>query len=303
MNQTVNNLRLFLCSFSGEDDYIIRLCRGRIQVSYAAIGFFIILIFIGCLFSAYSFMDSLFHGSIWISIPVGIFWALLIANLYLLLIYTVSPTLLPAQKEKASRRKIAAKSDRDSKIAFGIAMVFRIGLISFLAVVIAQPLNVFFLSHFSEKSLNDYKTEYRINMLVTSDSSLIKKEIQEQRDFYHEVSIKATEIDSIRCISYASLLNDKVLNDYNFLFQTSSSLNSLKKLKQLKQTKVNIRKTDSIRQFLSTLVDDAIQNDINFKNEIIHPQFINKDLEVSFEKYNAGISTAIKSKLDNYYSI
>jgi nitric oxide reductase large subunit len=106
MNKAINRLRLFFCTFSGEDDYIIRECKPRIQISFALIGLFVMIVFAGCWVSASSFMSELFEGSgKWLSIPIGILWALLVANMYLLLLYTVSPTLLPVAKKEIRKGK------------------------------------------------------------------------------------------------------------------------------------------------------------------------------------------------------
>ena len=101
MNKALNTLRLFFCFFSGEDDYIIRRCSAKTQIFFAAVGALVIAIFIACWFSASHFISQLFEDSNkWISLPIGIFWALLVANLYLLLLYTVAPTTLPTSKYK-----------------------------------------------------------------------------------------------------------------------------------------------------------------------------------------------------------
>ena len=113
MNKAINRLRLFFCTFSGEDDYIIRECKPRIQISFALIGLFVMIVFAGCWVSASSFMSELFEGSgKWLSIPIGILWALLVANMYLLLLYTVSPTLLPVARKKSGKGKKRKTSRR-----------------------------------------------------------------------------------------------------------------------------------------------------------------------------------------------
>ncbi len=106
MNRAINRLRLFFCTFSGEDDYIVRECRPGIQVSFALIGFFVLIVFAGCWISASAFIKDLFEGSSkWFSIPVGILWAMLVTNLYLLLLYTVSPTWWPTARMKWIQEK------------------------------------------------------------------------------------------------------------------------------------------------------------------------------------------------------
>ena len=105
MNQAIHRLRLFFCFFSGEDDFIIRKCNARIQISFAFIGLFVIIIFAGCWISASLFMSHIFDGTRWVSVPTGIIWALLVVNLYLLLLYTISPALLPVAIKRKTINK------------------------------------------------------------------------------------------------------------------------------------------------------------------------------------------------------
>jgi hypothetical protein len=148
MNQAIHRLRLFLCFFSGEDDFIIRKCNSRIQISFALIGIFVIMVFAGCWISASLFISHIFEGSRWISIPIGIIWALLVTNLYLLLLYTISPALLPVAVKKKTivngkQKKIILEKYPKQKSPFqSFSFLFRISLITFLAILIAQPLNV-----------------------------------------------------------------------------------------------------------------------------------------------------------------
>lgn len=254
MNKATNRLRLFFCTFSGEDDYIIRECKPRIQISFALIGLFVMLVFAGCWVSASSFMAELFEGSSkWLSIPIGIVWALLIANMYLLLLYTVSPTLLPVAKKKSRKGKIrkmvVEAPEEKAKSAFTPSFIFRISFISLIAIIIAQPLNVLLLSAFSEKSLFNYKTEYRINMMIVADSSLIKQEVQNQTDFYQNINTKIHVNDSITVASNVQLLNNKVANDRNFLIKSQMLLDSLSKWNKLPFAK-NIKVRQPANNFI-----------------------------------------------------
>ena len=158
MNQAINRLRLFLCFFSGEDDFIIRKCNAKIQIAFAAIGTFVIFIFIACWFSASLFTSHIFNDQRWVSIPIGIFWALLITNLYLLLLYTISPAMLPVAKKKKIREsgkiKKAISNQKTTTVSSfrNLSLLLRIGTLIFLAIIIAQPLNVMFFGHSYKES-------------------------------------------------------------------------------------------------------------------------------------------------------
>lgn len=147
MNQAIHRLRLFLCFFSGEDDFIIRKCNARIQISFALIGSFVLFILLGCFISAFEFTEHLFHSR-FADIIIGLIWAMMVTNLYLLLLYTISPSLLPVaikrkRKQKGKLRKIIIENKSKEKNPFqSFSFLFRTCLITFLAIIMAQPLNV-----------------------------------------------------------------------------------------------------------------------------------------------------------------
>ncbi len=304
MNKAINRLRLFFCTFSGEDEHIIRACKPSIQISFAIIGSFVMFVFVGCWVSASSFMAELFEGSSkWLSIPIGILWALLLTNMYLLLLYTVSPTLLPVAKKKSGKgkvRKLVVESPEETpKSTFTPSFVFRVAFISLLAIIIAQPLNVLLLSSFSERSLLNHKTEYRINMMIVADSSLIRQEVQNQADFYQNINTKIHVNDSLTVASNVQLLNDKVANDEAFLIKSKLLLDSLSKWNKLPIGK-NIKRRDSLRMVLSGLLNDELNSDDIFIASIDNVQFTDNQLQSDFENYRISLKNTIEAKIENY---
>jgi len=160
MNQLFHKLRLFLCFFSGEDDYIIRKCEKRIQFSFASIGLFVLLIFIGCWASATLFMSHLFKDSILMSVFVGIIWAMLVTNIYLLLLYTISPAILPIATHTSESKGLKKVQIDKHESAFTSSLILRLSLITLLAIIITQPFNVLIFSPSFEES-NLYAKEIR----------------------------------------------------------------------------------------------------------------------------------------------
>lgn len=302
MNTTVNRLRRILCTFSGEDDYIIRRCDRSIQMSFASIGAFVLLIFVGCWVSASSFMLQLFDGSSrWISFPVGIIWALLVTNLYLLLLYTVSPTLLPVVFTRFDGKKnITIYDSTKQKSVFTFSMVSRLSLITLLAIIIAQPLNVMLLSSFAENSLENYKTEYKVSMMIDADSSLIKQEIVCKIDFEHKVNTIASLTDSATIANGTELLNDKVMADVYFLIQSKTLLDSLNKWNNISDNQATLIKLDSVRNKLAEMLEGEIRSDDSFISNIDNIGFSNRLLEKEFEVYRKSLKNAIATKIDNY---
>ena len=302
MNKVINNIRLFFCTFSGEDDYIIRRCSAGIQLSFAFIGLFVMFIFAGCWISATSFTAQLLEGNgKWISVPVGVIWALLVLNMYLLLLYTVSPTLLPVAKKKAGKgRKVVVETVAGkTSSAFTPSFLFRITFITLLAIIIAQPLNVLLLSDFSERSLSNFKTEYRINMMIVADSSLIKQEVQNQADFHANINTKIHSKDAEIVVQNVQVLNKKVTGDEQFLKKSRALLDTLSKWNKL-YVKKNSTKCDSLRTILSDLLDNELVSDARFIANIDSIRFNDKTLQTDFENYRNALKETIQAKIENY---
>jgi hypothetical protein len=92
-------------------------------------------------------MSHVFDGARWMSVPIGILWALLVTNLYLLLLYTISPALLPVAEKKKYTGKYKVKKTKNAINPFlSFSFLTRVGFITFLAIIIAQPFNVCFFT-------------------------------------------------------------------------------------------------------------------------------------------------------------
>lgn len=136
----MNKLRDSLCIFSGEDFSIIRKCDLKIQFYFSLIGGFVLAILVCCFISAYLFTDSLFHSPIQ-DIGIALIWGIIVTNLYVLLLYTISPRLLPLNLERFPQQENIIT----------LSYIYRISLIIILAVIIAQPLNVAIFSNYDTK--------------------------------------------------------------------------------------------------------------------------------------------------------
>lgn len=235
MNRAFNKLRLFFCTFSGEDDYIIRQCVPSIQISFASIGVFVLIVFIGCWASASLFMSHLFEGSIITSAFAGIIWAMLVTNLYLLLLYTISPALLPVARHTKGK-KVGLKGVKSEEIikpetAFTWSFIFRLSLIMLLSIIITQPFNVLIFSPSFEAShqyANEIKrilSHEKLSWLVTigggiifllpiylkyairNSSGFYEKKRHIENKFVHDNYLEFKEV-------YSAIFNDKILR-YN----------------------------------------------------------------------------------------
>jgi hypothetical protein len=292
MTHRSNSFRLTLCVFSGEDCTVIRKSSPGISSVFAAIGFFVILIFFGCFVSAYDFSFSLFQGNRLIGIPVGIIWALLVVNMYLLLLYTVSPAMLPIKNKKK----------QDS--FFTLSMFFRIVFMSLLAIIIAQPLNVLALSSSIEESLHKHVQQERSKMIIVADSLLIKKEMELFIDFNQQLKSKLTNRDLEQANQMLSRISIKIAEDKNFV---SKSIVLLKQIEALDSkiwgTKKEKEKRNNMLLMLSDLVEQEISSDSQFLEEL-HSITLNAvQYQQEFQGYKTNLYNAIQAKIDNYNNL
>lgn len=137
----MKKLRDRLCIFSGEDFAIIKNCDLKIQIYFSLIGGFVLAILICCFISAFLFTDSLFHNPIQ-DFVIAIIWGFIVTNLYVLLLYTISPAFLPTSIKKNKTKAVESKTS-----SINTSFILRIGILIILAILIAQPLNVAILSN------------------------------------------------------------------------------------------------------------------------------------------------------------
>lgn len=165
MSSIRKNIKIRLCKLSGEDYAIISECSNKIQNYYSMVGFLVLLILFFSFASALYFTEQLFH-SIIADIGVGLVWGYIVTNMYVLLLYTISPALLPVKV----RQKQAIKT---KQFELSFSMILRIFVVILLALIIAQPLNVLILKPDSTTLAYDIKYLLSTNPLATFISLLV----------------------------------------------------------------------------------------------------------------------------------
>ncbi|RZJ68709.1 MAG: DUF4407 domain-containing protein [Flavobacterium sp.] len=280
-----NSLKITLSIFSGEDINYVRGAKKPARIVLAWIGVFVILIFIGCLFSAYFFFNSLMQGNVAVSLPVGIFWGLLVVNMYFLLLYTVSPAILPNKN----------KSSGGSNGLFTFSMLLRLGFMSLLAIITAQPLNVELFSVSVEASLQRHVKEERAKMIVSADRFLISEEVKEFHDFRQQFNLKDKAISQ----SDQNLLEiyRKVADDSLFLTQSDKIL---KKLDKLQEYLFLSGKQKEQQQKLLSELDEQIAFEIESDRKAQDFLATKKFKDEKVRELNIKLLSAITSKLKNY---
>lgn len=200
MSSIPNAIRNRLCKFSGEDYTIIQKCGNKVQFYFSLIGLLVLVILLCSFASALYFTDHLFH-SIIADIGVGIIWGYIITNMYVLFLYTISPTLLPTKIRK--KQEVKTK-----QFQLSFSMGLRIFIVILLAVIIAQPLNVLILKPNSTALAFDIKDLLASNPLATIITLVVigvfllpvylKYNIRKLGEFYEkkaEIKIKIIEDD------------------------------------------------------------------------------------------------------------
>jgi hypothetical protein len=147
--QKSSSFKHLLFQLTGEDYSIISRCSKKIQLYFSLIGLLVLLILICSFVSALFFTENLFHNSI-LDIGVGVVWGFIITNMYVLVLYTISPQLLPTKNVDDTAPIIVKKLP-------SFSLLFRLFVLILLSVIIAQPINVLILKSSSTSLLNDIR--------------------------------------------------------------------------------------------------------------------------------------------------
>lgn len=294
----IENIRLKLTAFSGEDGYVLKQCSNALRVQFAIIGFFVLLIFIGCFISATTFTFSLFNENPFISIPFGVLWACIITVIYLLLLYTISPPTLPT-KYKLKNKDVIVNEENHNKF-FTSSMLLRLSFMTLLAVIIAQPLNVYFLSNNIESSLDKFKQLQKANMTIIADSLFVHEELKAKADFEKYVSVKLTSKELELVKEKVSEIDSKVALDRMFISKAYQLLDSITKYKNSSLLVSGNIKQDSLVNELNKLLNIEVQSDYNYQTELAEMTTPNIKIVEEFNIYKGQLDKIITNKIDNY---
>ena len=151
-----------LCKLSGEDDQIILdpdMDRA-VADEFAGIGLLVLVIFIISVYSSIHFLVNLLGGLHVIATAVGLFWGLMIANIYYLLLFTITPPILIGKEHNI--RGVPREETTEKKALSRLSLLFRLLFVILLAMVIAQPwlVTLFDTSKLIEQTRQDYRTAF-----------------------------------------------------------------------------------------------------------------------------------------------
>lgn len=297
MNKAINELRRFLFTCSGEDNYILKRCSSKIQKRFALIGFFVLLIFVGCFFSATCFAYSLFEGAKWASLPIGVIWGSVVVNMYLLLLHTISPAIIPLSTKK---KKNSNPVNKKSNTVLNFSMCLRLSFMVLLAIIIAQPLNVFLLSPTVESSIEKHKIVERIQLYALTNKELINNELSNQKDFNQKILDRLDEKMPIATSAQIDIINNKIKDDADFMSITTLKINELNKIDEIvfQSDEVELKKKHLLNQ-LEDLLNNELTSDEDFINNVTLTS-IDGSLKEDYFTYKENLIKLITEKIDNY---
>lgn len=135
------NPKRILYTLSGDDYTIIGLCTRRVKNQFASIGAFVLVIFILCFLGSLWSFSQLFDSNV-IAIPLGLFFAFMITNIYLLLLYTLTKNSFPTKPYRATQ-----------VVSVGVRGLF----ICFIALVVSKPVETYIFSGQLDQEIANYK--------------------------------------------------------------------------------------------------------------------------------------------------
>jgi hypothetical protein len=301
MNKTYNSIRLFLFTCSGEDNFILKRCKSKIQKRFALLGFFVLLIFVGCFFSATFFTYSLFDGGAkLLSIPMGIIWGTIVVNMYLLLLHTISPAIIPLSSKKKKRKINELEQPKVQNTFLNLSMLLRMSFMVFLAIIIAQPLNVVLLSSTVETSIEKHKIKERVRLYSFTNSELIKRELLDQKEFVNKIKNRINSEEAPILLNRIQTINDKIYKDSLFIVNTSKQLKQLTLIEEKSfLIPEELAKKEKILENLDSLLNNEVQSDNDFITSIDSIS-INGSLEDAFYKFKTNLIALVTEKINNY---
>lgn len=155
---------------TGDDYRIIKSCNEGIRRRFTLIGMLVGVIFCLCFVSSGYALVQLFHSSV-VGLLVGVFFALMVTNIYLLLLYTLSKTGFPVKASPLMRL---------------ISIFLRLVFIILLAVIISKPVEAIIYVQELEKEIGEYKRkkieENTLKTLVFFEDDILRLKAEIERD-------------------------------------------------------------------------------------------------------------------------
>lgn len=294
-----NSLIKWLCKFSGEDYQLIYNAKTdkNVKLRFAFIGVFVLLIFVISAYSSAHFIYELFDKNLHLAIPIGLIWGLTVLNIYLFLLYTITPPNLKGGNRSIKGVQNIRTSDSRSIRFFSIG--FRIGFVGLLAIIIAQPWLITTFSYQVQDSLNNHKQKYRNNFIIQADSILIEKEMLIMKEMTDYPVRFGNTADSFIIEQAGQQLLYKIREDKYFLDQATAMRSNIITLE--KQWGPRKQKAiDSLQAQLTSLVEGELSTDSLFLARTTPPTHINDRIFSLLSNCHSKLLDVVKDKNQQY---
>ncbi|HEX3935819.1 MAG TPA: DUF4407 domain-containing protein [Puia sp.] len=153
---------IVLCRLSGEDAAIIfdETVEAGVAVKFAFIGLLVLVILILSVYSSVHFLVDLLNGNHIAALLIGTFWGAMIANIYYLLLFTITPPLLRGREHVM--HGAPAEVTTEKKLLSGVSLGFRLLFVILLAIIVAQPwlVTIFDTSRWIDQERRAYRKEF-----------------------------------------------------------------------------------------------------------------------------------------------
>jgi hypothetical protein len=264
------------------------------------IGFFVLLIFVGCFFSATLFCISLFQHASLISLFVGIFWGAMVVNMYLLLLHTISPPIISAVSRKKLKHNEDVENIEKQNQFLSFSMFLRLSFMMLLAIIIAQPLNYSWLRKSVQTEIEQHKIQERVKLYTITNKHLIQSELENQKELNQKIVDKLSANDILQIRAQLNLINNKINRDSLFM------IDAAKKLKQLNKIDNHIFLSDSeklekenIISHLNKELNIELASDYSFINDL-NSILVSGYFKSDYDSFRSSMSSLINEKNENY---
>lgn len=157
-------LRKFFWILSGDDKNVIAKCNKSTRIRFTGIGVLVAVIFTLCFVSCFLAFTGLLQNLL-IGIVIGLFFAWMITNIYLFLLYTLSKTGFPYIPNRTARF-----------ISVSIRLVF----IAFISIIVSKPIESLIFSKPLAQDIQIFKQE-KIKRYTQITNEYLDKEIKEYK--------------------------------------------------------------------------------------------------------------------------
>ncbi|MFA6245609.1 MAG: DUF4407 domain-containing protein [Mucilaginibacter sp.] len=178
--------------FSGEDIGIIRICAHRgIRDRFALVGAITLVVFIISFFSCWYTFQMLFDSP-WLAVPVALFFAWMINNIYLLLLTTLAKPVLQFKNKGVIKH---------------LSLSLRAGFVILFAVFISKPLEAWFFEPLLSEKIelikqeSIRKAEQKVVKAASREEKALSAKIRKKEALHYpeaDIAPLRAELDELR---------------------------------------------------------------------------------------------------------